>query len=170
MIYKALNTQTLLSVTLLALVASATIAFARPVEMTLDGERIESDVPPITTSSNRAYVPVRSFAAALGAQTLTDGDSDGDADIARGNAGVNIVRGNQSLRLKVGDVHASINGMPLTLRRPPFLVRGRVMVELDALARAFNVRAVYDPRTARIDALTPGIGQAPLPEKSGTTQ
>jgi hypothetical protein len=158
-IYRAPSARTLVSVTVLACVASATIALARPVEMTLDGERIESDVPPITTSSNRAYVPVRSFAAALGAQTLTDGDADGDADIARGNAGVNIVRGNQSLRLKVGDVHASINGMPLTLRRPPFLVRGRVMVELDALARAFNVRAVYDPRTARIDVLTPGIGQ-----------
>ena len=61
----------------------------------------------------------------------------------------------------VGDVHATLNGMPLTLKHAPFRVRGRVMVALNVVARAFNVRATYDPRTARIDVLTPGIGQAP---------
>ena len=51
----------------------------------------------------------------------------------------------------MGDTRATVNGMPLTLKHAPFRVRGRVMVELKAVARAFNVRASYDPRTARIE-------------------
>jgi hypothetical protein len=37
------------------------------------------------------------------------------------------------------------------------------MISLDAVARALNVRARYDPRDARIDVNTPGIGEAPNP-------
>ena len=72
-----------------------------------------------------------------------------------------MIRGNQSLRLRLGNTHATLNGMPMTLRHAPFRVRGRVMVSLNVVAQAFNVRASYDPRTARIDILSPGIGQAP---------
>jgi len=41
----------------------------------------------------------------------------------------------------------------------PFRVRGRVMISLDAVARALNVRARYDARNARIEVVTPGIGE-----------
>ena len=50
----------------------------------------------------------------------------------------------------------------MTMKNAPFRVRGRVMVGLKSVARAFNVRASYDPRTARIDVLTPGIGKPTL--------
>ncbi|MBV8373359.1 MAG: copper amine oxidase N-terminal domain-containing protein [Candidatus Eremiobacteraeota bacterium] len=148
MTYRPLNAWTLVSVAAVALVGSALLAFSRPVEMMVNGQRVDSDVPPVT-AVNRIFVPVRSIANALGAQTLPD----------NGDGRVDVVRGNQSLRLKVGDTHATVNGMPLTLKHPPFRVRGRVMVELKAVASAFNVRATYDPRTARIDVLTPGIAQ-----------
>ena len=69
------------------------------------------------------------------------------------------VRG-QSVRLRVGDVHATVNGMPLTLEHAPFRVRGRVMIGLRAVARAFGVHASYDARKARIAVMTPGIGEA----------
>ncbi len=74
------------------------------------------------------------------------------------------------MRLKVGDTRATVNGMPLTLKHAPFRVRGRVMVELKAVASAFNVRATYDSRTARIDVLTAGIGQAAVPKTTTPTQ
>jgi hypothetical protein len=61
----------------------------------------------------------------------------------------------------VGDTHATVNGMPLTFKHAPFRVRGRVLISLDAVARALNVRASYNPRDARIEVVTPGIGQAP---------
>jgi hypothetical protein len=128
--------------------------------MVVDGDRIDSDVPPVTTSVGRIFVPLRSIADALGART----------EPGEGDSRIDIVRGNQSLRLKVGDTHATVNGMPLTLDHAPFRVRGRVMIELNAVAGAFDVRAKYDPRTARIEVLTPGIGQASVPKAAASTQ
>jgi hypothetical protein len=128
--------------------------------MMVDGERVESDVPPITTTSDKVFVPLRSIADALGAETTID-EKTGRVD---------VIRGNESLRLRVGDEHATLNGMPLTLKHAPFRVRGRVMVSLKTVATAFGVRATYDPRTARIDVLTAGIGQAPEPADNGVTQ
>jgi hypothetical protein len=149
--YRALSWQSVTLTAVAALSASALLAFSRQTIMMVDGERVESDVPPITTTSDRAFVPVRTIADALGAETVIDPRT-GEID---------VIRGNQSLRLRLGNTHATLNGMPMTLRHAPFRVRGRVMVSLNLVAQAFNVRASYDPRTARIDILSPGIGQAP---------
>jgi Copper amine oxidase N-terminal domain len=149
--YRALSWQSVTLTTVAALSASALLAFSRPTIMMVDGERVESDVPPITTSSERAFVPLRTISDALGAETVIDPKT-GEID---------VIRGNQSLRVRLGNTHATLNGMPMTLRHAPFRVRGRVMISLSVVARAFNVRASYDPRTARIDILSPGIGQAP---------
>jgi hypothetical protein len=136
-----------------AFFASVLLAFSRPIAMFVDGERVDSDVPPITTASERAYVPLRSIADALGAETEVDPKT----------GAVDVVLGSESLRVHVGDPHATVNGMPLTLKHAPFRVRGRLMISLDAVARALHVHAKYDPRNARIEVVTPGIGQAPIP-------
>jgi hypothetical protein len=138
----------------LALIVSVVLAFSRPIVMLVDGERVDSDVPPVTTASERVYVPLRSIADALGAETEVDPKT----------GGIDVVLGNQSLRVRVGDDHAMMNGMQFTLKHAPFRVRGRVLVSLDAVARALHVRAKYDPRAARIEVITPGIGMAPGPQ------
>ena len=143
-------------VAIAALFASSLLAFSRPIAMFVDGERVDSDVPPITTASERAYVPLRSIADALGAQTQVDSKTNG----------VEVVLGPQSLRVRVGDQHATLNGMGFTLKHAPFRVRGRVMISLDAVARALHVHAKYDRRNARIEVVTPGIGQAPIPSNA----
>jgi hypothetical protein len=160
MTYRAPGWRVLSVTAVVALIVSALLAFSRPAVMMVDGERIDSDVPPITTAAERVFVPLRSIADALGAETTID----------ERTGRVDVIRGNQSLRLRVGDEHATLNGMPLTLKHAPFRVRGRVMVSLKTVATAFGVRATYDPRTARIDVLTAGIGQAPEPPGSDVTQ
>jgi hypothetical protein len=132
----------------IAMTASTFVAFSRPIDMVVDGESVASDVPPVAAPGNRIYVPVRTLADALGAQTSIEGHT------------INVTRNGQTLRLRVGDVHATVNGMPLTLEHAPFRVRGRVMVGLRALARAFSVHASYDARSSRIAVMTPGIGEA----------
>ena len=135
----------------MALVASIVLAVSRPIAMFVDGERVDTDVSPVTTSSQKVFVPLRSIADALGAEIERHGKPDS----------VDVVLGNQSLRVRVGDTHAMVNGMPFTLKHAPFRVRGRVMVSLDAVARALHVHAKYDARNARIEVVTPGIGLAP---------
>jgi hypothetical protein len=148
-LYAGFNWRALALMAVLAFIVSAALAFSRPTVMLVNGQRVDSDVAPVTTANARAFVPLRSIADALGAETQVDGKT--------GN--IAVVLGGQSMRLRVGDTHATLNGMPLTLKHAPFRVRGRVMISLDAVARALNVRARYDPRTARIEVVTPGIGE-----------
>jgi Copper amine oxidase N-terminal domain len=151
-LYAALRWQSVAIVALCALAISCVLAFSTPIAMFVDGERVDSDVAPVTTASERAFVPLRSIADALGAETVVD------------KPGViTVTLGDQTLRLRVGDTHAKLNGMPLTLKRAPFRVRGRVLVSIDAIARALHVRATYDPRTARIEVRTPGVGEVQTP-------
>jgi N-acetylmuramoyl-L-alanine amidase len=147
-LYSGMRWRGLALIAVVAFVTSAALAFSRPTEMLVNGQRVDSDVQPVTASS-RAYVPLRTLADALGAETQVDGKT---GDVA-------VVLGNTSLRLRVGDTHATLNGMPLTFRHAPFRVRGRVMISLDQVARALNVRARYDSRNARIEVVTPGIGE-----------
>ncbi|MBV8067494.1 MAG: copper amine oxidase N-terminal domain-containing protein [Candidatus Eremiobacteraeota bacterium] len=133
-----------------ALAASIVLAFSRPIAMFVDGERVDTDVAPVTTSE-KVFVPLRSIADALGAEIEPSAKAETVA----------VVLGSQSLRVRVGDNHATLNGMPFTLKHAPFRVRGRVMISLDAVARALHVHAKYDARDARIEVLTPGIGLGP---------
>jgi len=143
-------------VALAAVIAASLLAFSRPIVMLVDGERVDTDVPPVTTANAKAFVPLRSIADALGAETEVDAKA----------GTISVILGSQTLTVRVGDPHATVNGMPLSLKHAPFRVRGRVLISLDAVARALNVRARYDPREARIEVITPGIGQAPNPNSA----
>jgi hypothetical protein len=157
MTYRRPSLRMFVLTTVIAMTASTFVAFSRPIDLVVDGESVASDVPPVATSGNRVYVPVRTMADALGAQTSVEGHN------------IDVTRNGQTLRLRVGDVHATVNGMPLTLEHAPFRVRGRVMVGLRSLARAFSVHASYDARSARIAVMTPGIGEA-SPAQPAQTQ
>ncbi len=151
MTYSPPSARSLLLTLVIALVASIGVFVSRPVTVLIDGTRMESDVPPVTTSPDDVYVPLRSIADALGARTFLD----------RKTGRVVVVRGSDALRLDVGNVHATLDGMPMTLDHSPFQVRGRVMVGLHTIARAFGVRISYDPVAGRVNVMTPGIGEAP---------
>jgi hypothetical protein len=153
MTYSAVSWRTLVITAVAALMASALLVFSRPVEIIVDGQRVDSDVLPVTTTSDKVFVPLRSIADALGAETTYEAKS----------GHVYVIRGNQSLSVRVGNTHAHLDGVGFTLKHAPFRVRGRVMIALNAVARAFDVNARYDPRTARIEVTTPGIGDATTP-------
>jgi len=144
MTYRIPDWRTLGLTAAIALVASALFAFSKPAEMRVDGQHLDSDVAPITTVQGKVYVPLRALATAIGGDTYSQGKS----------GAVTVVRGNQSFKFAVGNRRITVNGMPLTLKRAPFRVRGRVMIGLRAFARAFGVRVGYDHRTSRIDIRT----------------
>ena len=130
----------------IATIASLFCALGQPAVLSVDGQRIASDVPPVTTNG-RAYVPIRAVAEGLGGTASYDAKS----------GGVVVIRGKDVLRMKVGSVHAKLNGSRMTLKRPPFVVRGRAMVALNVVKRAFGSTVAYDPRGRTIDVSTPGV-------------
>ena len=135
---------------IVAAVAAAVMAWSRPTSLTVDGQRIVSDVPPVT-EAHEAFVPLRAVAEWLGADMNYD---------AR-NGGVELIRGNDVLRMKIGDTHATLNGKHLTLTHAPFTVRGRTMVGLGLVARAFGSEVRYDRTRSNIDVVTPGVVEPP---------
>jgi hypothetical protein len=104
-----------------------------------------SDVPPVTTAKG-AYVPLRVVADSLGADTNYDPKT----------GTIELVRANDTLRFRVGDRNATLNGNKMTLKAAPFAVRGRTMVPLTVIARAFNTHVRYDKARAQIDVMTSG--------------
>lgn len=152
--YAPLQWRSVAAIAGIALVVSAVLAFSRPIVMLVDGQRVDTDVAPVTTVTDHVYVPLRSLADALGAEMEVD----------ERTQRIRVILGGQTLSLHVGDARVLVNDVPVTLRRPPFVVRGRVMVPLDAVAESLKVRAKYDERAARIEVNTPGVGMAPREE------
>ena len=130
----------------IAIAVSLAISVAKPVEVRVDGQPMLTDVAPVRTGAETVYVPLRPLSEALGAETRYDART-GD---------IFMTRGDQVLHLKVGDVHATLNGMPMTLANAPFRVRGRAMIGLHTVQRAFGVRVKFDKATSRVDVDTPG--------------
>ena len=129
-----------------AAIAAAMSALSNPVALRVDGHRMVSDVPPVTTPKG-AYVPLRVVAESLGA----DANYDAKTGI------IELVRANDTMRLRVGDHVATLNGKKMTLRAAPFSVRGRTMVALGTIARAFGTNVSYDRARAKIDVVEPGV-------------
>ncbi|MDQ2908357.1 MAG: copper amine oxidase N-terminal domain-containing protein [Candidatus Eremiobacteraeota bacterium] len=136
--------------TFAAIVAAALLSLSKPVALHVDGRRMLSDVPPVTTPKG-AYVPLRLVAESLGAET--------SYDLRTGV--IVLVRAHDTMRLRNGDRVATFDGKKVLLPTAPFSVRGRTMVALTTIARAFGTKVSYDRARANIDVMEPGIDIPP---------
>ncbi len=136
-----------------AAVASLSLAVSTPATMTVDGQRIEADVAPVTAGGH-AYLPIRAVAEATG----------GVASFDEANRAITVRRGRDLLTLKLGERTAIFNGRRITLAHAPFTVRGRAMVPSGVIADALGSSVKYDERTAKVDVHTPGVVVAPFPD------
>ena len=133
----------------LAVVISALLAFSQPATLRIDGQKILSDVPPVTQVRN-VFVPIRAVASGLGAETLFD----------KKTGIIQIARGSDIFKMQIGSHTAYINGNKMTVKHAPFTVRGHVMIGAHALSRALGTRYHYDAARATIDITTPGVIEA----------
>ena len=129
-----------------ALVASLSLALSTPASISVDGQRLASDVAPVTTPSG-AYLPLRAVADAAGAQTSFD-TADGQ---------VVVRRGTDVLVMRAGTTAARMNGRPVTLAHAPFTVHGRTMVASATIASTLGSTVRYDAKHDRVVVRTPGV-------------
>ena len=137
----------------IALTASLAVALSQPAILDVDGQRIVSDVAPVTTG-NVAYLPLRAVSEAAGAQTTFDPRTDQ----------LTVRRGTAVLTMKIGDRVASLDGRPIELKSAPFTVHGRAMVRSADVALALSSAVKYDAVRGRIDVHTPGAVVAGVPD------
>jgi hypothetical protein len=139
----------------MALLASLSLAAAKPATIDVDGQRVNPDVAPVTVG-NSAYLPLRAVSDAAGAVTTFDA-----------RTGAVVVRSrNTTLHLTVGDRQAQLDGHAITLTHAPFTVHGRVMVRASDIAVALDSAVRYDVRHGSIDVRTPGAVVAGAPDDS----
>ena len=136
----------LLTTAATALVASLAFALSSPATISVDGQRLASDVGPVTTPGG-TYLPLRAVADASGAQTSFDGSS----------GAVTVRRGTNVLVLRAGTARAVLNGHGILLEQPPFTVRGRTMIAAATVNRAFGSQVRFDARRNRVAVRTPGV-------------
>lgn len=137
----------------IATAASLALALAQPATIEVDGQRIVSDVAPVTVG-NTAYLPLRAVSEAAGAVTSFN---------PRTNALI-VRRGTDVLSMKIGDRRADLDGRPVTLKTAPFTVHGRAMVRGSDIALALASAVKYDVARGRIDVHTPGAVVAGVPD------
>src|SRR5271163_338039 len=101
----------------IALIASLALALSQPAILDVDGQRIVSDVAPIT-AGNVAYLPLRAVSEATGAVTTFD---------ARTRE-LTVRHGSDVLKMVLGRRSATLDGRPVALRSAPFTLHGRAMV------------------------------------------
>ena len=129
-----------------ALVASLSLALSTPASITVDGQRLASDVAPVTTLSG-AYLPLRAVADAAGAQTSFD-TADGQ---------IVVRRGTDVLVMRAGTTAARMNGRSVQLAHAPFTVHGRTMVASATIASTLGSTVRYDAKHDRVVVRTPGV-------------
>lgn len=140
---RPLSLRTLLTTGAIALAASGTLAFSRPATIAIDGQRVGSDVPPVTTA-HQAYLPLRAVTTGLGAQLAYN----------KASRTITVVRGADRLKLRVGSQIATLNGHRIHLSHAPFTVRGRTMVAMRTIERALGPKVHYNARKSTIDVYT----------------
>ena len=137
----------------IALTASLAVALSQPAILDVDGQRIVSDVAPVTTG-NVAYLPLRAVSDAAGAATSFDPRTDE----------LTVRRGTAVLTLKIGDRSATLDGRQIELKSAPFTVHGRALVRASDVAIALASAVKYDAARGRIDVRTPGAVVAGVPD------
>jgi iron complex transport system substrate-binding protein len=133
-----------------ALVASLTLALSTPATISVDGQRLASDVAPVTTPGGAAYLPLRAIADAAGAQTAFDTDT----------GEIVVHRGTDVLVMRAGTATAKLNGHRVTLAHAPFTAHRRTMVAGDTIASTFGSTVRFDRRHDRVVVRTPGVVMA----------
>jgi hypothetical protein len=129
-----------------ALAVSLSLALSTPATISVDGQRLASDVAPVTTAGG-AYLPLRAVADASGAQTSFD----------PATGAITLRRGADVLVLHPGSAKANLNGHVITLAHAPFTVRGRTMVSGATIAASLGATVRFDPKHQRVVVRTPGV-------------
>ncbi len=130
----------------LSLVSVATPAMASPdIQVILDGEKIQFDVPP-QAINQRTMVPLRAIFEALGA--TVDWDNETQTVTAK--------KGETTVKLTIGDANMHVNEKVVTLDSPACAVDGRTLVPVRAISEAFQVKVKWDGTTQTVLLSTTG--------------
>jgi len=135
----------LLTLVLAFTMPSISPAFAQnasPVTVTVNGQPIQFDQPPVERAG-RVYVPLRGVFEHLGASVVYE------------NGQINATRGSTTVQLNIGSTNAIVNGRQTALDSPPFLVGARTLVPLRFIAQSLGAIVNYNNSNQTVSITEP---------------
>lgn len=123
--------------------ATTAPAFAQHVTVTVNGQVMSFDQPPVMRN-NRVFVPMRAIFERLG------------STVVYSNGTINAQGHGRSVHLVIGSTQASINGQPLSMDVAPFTVAGRTEVPLRFVAQALGATVNWNANTETVAIVTGG--------------
>jgi len=140
--FRPTSLRTYLLTLVVATALSLGLTFSHPTMMRVDGQRVLTDVAPVTVV-HETFLPLRAVGSALGATTSYD----------ERTGRIEIIRGRDTIILRVGERRATLNGAVFTLSHAPFLVRKRLLVPAHLFDRALR-STIHDDSGESIEVLS----------------
>jgi hypothetical protein len=109
----------------------------------INGKIMIADQKPIIING-RAVVPLRSIFEALGANIQWDGK----------NSTVHATKGKKKVRLKIGDLKASVDGRTVKLDQKAVIINNRTMVPVRFVSEALGSKVEWDAKNLTIHIKT----------------
>jgi len=136
--YKKIFIATFLFLLMLS-VPICSMAAPKPIEIYINGQKVESDVAPIIVN-DRTLAPVRVISENLGAEVYWDND----------NRQVQIITPSKTIILKIDDKRALVDGREVILDVPAKIVNDRTMVPLRFLGETLGAEVSWDNELRRV--------------------
>ena len=138
----------------LGLTLLAAPALAQSVTVMVNGSPITFDQPPVMRAG-RVYVPLRGVFQQLG------------ATVVYANGIINAQGNGRSVHLRIGSNQATINGSPVSLDSPPFLVGARTLVPLRFVSQALGANVNWNNANSTVYIThAGGGGPNPIPTQN----
>lgn len=125
---------------LLIVFSLTSFAFAQPVNIVVDGNKLFLEQPVITLY-NHTLIPLRDISAALDAKVRYDEPS---KTIFINKDGMRVI-------VALGSLRSYINNQPYILQLEPQLINGKTYVPLRFVSEALGAQVVYEKTTQTID-------------------
>lgn len=137
--------------------AAAGPAAAQNVTVTVNGQTMNFDQPPVMRN-NRVFVPMRAIFERLG------------SSVVYSNGNINSQGNGRSVHLVIGSTQASVNGSPLTMDVAPFTVAGRTEVPLRFVAQALGANVNWNANNQTVAITMSGVPASQNYAPGGTNQ
>jgi len=110
----------------------------------INADTVSLDAPPVI-KNGRTLIPVRFISEALGAEITWDPVFQV----------IDIVLGNDTIRLQIGKSFASVNNKKIAIDTAPIIDHGRTMVPVRFISEALGAEVVWDDATKTVTIIYP---------------
>lgn len=136
---------------LVLVVIMSSFAYADSINVTVDGEQVQFDVPPMI-DNGRTLVPLRAIFERLGAEIAWDGAT----------KTITATKDSTDVVLQIGNSTANVNGVNIELDVPAKIVNGRTLVPVRFVSEAMGSVVGWNGTTKTVEIREASIHSSKL--------